>query len=461
MDADPRLELGLPVLALLRVELAEGAVHGERRPYRPVPVVGTRLRGAENGEDRVADELVDRPSLLLDRPRHQGEVAVEHRHDAVGLHPLREGGVAADVAEDDRDLELYPPHPDPPLQHLAGERPVHVAVERLHDPLPLPQADDHLVHPVAEEPDLVAGVHPDGRRKVAAVDGLHGLAHGAGAPADHHAERDHDGEPHHEAEDGEGDRLRHLVARHRARGDDLPSGLVQDHVPPDDRVEHGEEEREGADGDEDEVRAAAQRKRVPARLHVEVPVGEEDGQEPDAGDGGDREVAEDGHEGAVEETHHRGRGPVGLQDGRAQHREHEREDHQGGHPECCREGGVRHGGVHRAQAGEGEQTVGGRLLPRERPHRIVDRPLVDEAEDEVEEEAEEEVRAAHRVVDGALRIGGVGERIHLHEVRAEKHEAPGRDPHHQERIQEAKRNASERLHGHRAHYSRPPPPLPP
>ena len=58
---------------------------------------------AEDGHDRVADELLDRAAVTLDRSPGCGEVAVEHAPQRLGVERLRELGRLDEVGEEDRD----------------------------------------------------------------------------------------------------------------------------------------------------------------------------------------------------------------------------------------------------------------------------------------------------------------------------------------------------------------------
>ena len=78
-------------------------LHPQRRPHRPLGVVLVGDRGAEEGDDGVAEQLVDAPTEQLD----VGDEALEARlHQA--LHPLRvevlgERRVADEVGEQHGD----------------------------------------------------------------------------------------------------------------------------------------------------------------------------------------------------------------------------------------------------------------------------------------------------------------------------------------------------------------------
>ena len=76
-----------------------------------IGVVLVRDRRAEDGEDAVAEDLVDTPTELVDVALQPLEGTVDEALDAFGVEVLAEGGVADDVGEEDRD------HPT-----LLGER---------------------------------------------------------------------------------------------------------------------------------------------------------------------------------------------------------------------------------------------------------------------------------------------------------------------------------------------------
>ncbi len=63
-----------------------------------------RIRVAEEHQQRIADELVDRGAVLEGDRRHLGEVFVEQRRQVLRLEPLGDGGEILDVGEEDRQL---------------------------------------------------------------------------------------------------------------------------------------------------------------------------------------------------------------------------------------------------------------------------------------------------------------------------------------------------------------------
>jgi hypothetical protein len=103
-DAD-RLGLGpAHVPALQAPEHAAGGAHGPQR------VVFMGRRHAEDGHDRVADELLDRAALRRDLLGHCREVVGHHRPHVLGVHLLCARRRADNVREEHGDE----------LEHLAG-----------------------------------------------------------------------------------------------------------------------------------------------------------------------------------------------------------------------------------------------------------------------------------------------------------------------------------------------------
>jgi hypothetical protein len=92
-DADPALD----------AQLRERVAHLHRRPRGPQSVVLVHDRHAEDGHDRVADELLHRPSVPLQNDLHAPEVAGEQRAQSLGVELLAQRGGAGHVAEEHRD----------------------------------------------------------------------------------------------------------------------------------------------------------------------------------------------------------------------------------------------------------------------------------------------------------------------------------------------------------------------
>ena len=121
-------------------------------------VVGVPDRRAENGEDRVADELVDGAAVRDDDLCHVPEVVVEDLHDAGGIATLGEARVAAQIGHEDGDLALVAAEPQPVrrLQHRLGNLRRYVAAKRVANEVSLAQSLDHLVERACEHADLIA-----------------------------------------------------------------------------------------------------------------------------------------------------------------------------------------------------------------------------------------------------------------------------------------------------------------
>ena len=88
------------------VELVEPSLHLHRHPQAGSRVLdhALRLGVAEERQDGVADELVDRGAMLQRDLRHLGEVLVEQRGQLLRLQALGRGGEVLDVGEEDREL---------------------------------------------------------------------------------------------------------------------------------------------------------------------------------------------------------------------------------------------------------------------------------------------------------------------------------------------------------------------
>ena len=102
VDAGASGEANPVLLGELVVDASESLLHLERRPHGPEGVVLVDDRHSEHGHDRVADELLDRAAVALERRLHRAEVARHHPPQRLGIEPLSERGRAGDVREDDR-----------------------------------------------------------------------------------------------------------------------------------------------------------------------------------------------------------------------------------------------------------------------------------------------------------------------------------------------------------------------
>ena len=93
IDADARLD----------AELGQGVSHLHRSPAGPERVILVHLGDAEDGHDRVADELLHRSPVRLDDPLHTLEVAGEQGAERLRVGRLAQRGRAGYVAENDGD----------------------------------------------------------------------------------------------------------------------------------------------------------------------------------------------------------------------------------------------------------------------------------------------------------------------------------------------------------------------
>ena len=96
--ADPQLEARRRV-----VQLLDRAADREGSANRPLRVVLVRDRRAEDGHDRVSDELLDRASVSLDLRAKPRVVRRERRADVLRVEPLRPAREADEVGEEDGD----------------------------------------------------------------------------------------------------------------------------------------------------------------------------------------------------------------------------------------------------------------------------------------------------------------------------------------------------------------------
>jgi hypothetical protein len=103
VDPDPHRKRRAEVAFELGVQAFECHRELRGRPHGPQRVVLVDVRDAEDGHDGVADELLDRPSVPLDHPAGELEVACENAAQALRVEPLAECGRAGDVGEDHRD----------------------------------------------------------------------------------------------------------------------------------------------------------------------------------------------------------------------------------------------------------------------------------------------------------------------------------------------------------------------
>ena len=93
---------------LLAVQLLDPFEHTKTRANRALCVLAVRYRGPEDGHHRVADELLDDASMVLDSPLGLRVVELEDVTHVLGIRPVRPRGEADEVHEQDRDeLPLF------------------------------------------------------------------------------------------------------------------------------------------------------------------------------------------------------------------------------------------------------------------------------------------------------------------------------------------------------------------
>ena len=126
---------------------------GGRRPGRCQRVGGVVLeldRGAEDGERRVTDELVDQAVVPVDLLDDRAEEAVEHPDHRRGLVLGSQGGGADHVDEQHRDHAGLTTELDMAEGRRLGHVLADVAAEHVPQVLAVAEAADHLVEPGLE-----------------------------------------------------------------------------------------------------------------------------------------------------------------------------------------------------------------------------------------------------------------------------------------------------------------------
>ena len=109
VDADPEPHLGVVAIEHTLGERSERIADGQRGANRALGVVLVRLRDPENGEHRVAGELLGGAAVALDlRVDQVEELALELAH-ILGIESLAECRRAGEVGEEDgHDAALLP-----------------------------------------------------------------------------------------------------------------------------------------------------------------------------------------------------------------------------------------------------------------------------------------------------------------------------------------------------------------
>ena len=103
VDAGTRQDTNAVLARKIDVHAIESLTHVERRSHRPKGIVFVYRRHAEHRHDRVADELLDRAAVSLDRCLHRIEVTPHHAPERLGIESFTERGRPDDVREDDGD----------------------------------------------------------------------------------------------------------------------------------------------------------------------------------------------------------------------------------------------------------------------------------------------------------------------------------------------------------------------
>ena len=96
-DVDVQVELRIG-----RVECRDGVEGRQRGAHRTLGIVLVAPRGAEEHEDRVADELRHRPAQALELAADAGVVGVQQLVDVLWVHELGAPGEAHEIAEERR-----------------------------------------------------------------------------------------------------------------------------------------------------------------------------------------------------------------------------------------------------------------------------------------------------------------------------------------------------------------------
>ena len=99
VDADRDTAIAFELL----VQVRESVTHVDDGATRPERVIFVQLRDPEHGHHRVADVLLDRPSVAFDRRAHRVEVAGLDVAERLGIELLSQLRGAGDVTEDDGD----------------------------------------------------------------------------------------------------------------------------------------------------------------------------------------------------------------------------------------------------------------------------------------------------------------------------------------------------------------------
>src|SRR5438309_8778651 len=103
VDTDANRQADAMLSLELRIEVRQPLEHLAGGSQRPLSVILTHDRNAEGGHNRVAHELLDRPSPGLDRRGHDGEESLKEDPPPLGVKALAQSGRPGDVRKEDRD----------------------------------------------------------------------------------------------------------------------------------------------------------------------------------------------------------------------------------------------------------------------------------------------------------------------------------------------------------------------
>ena len=105
VDADAHLDVagGVAIVDVLGDQPGEGLLHAQGGAHRPVGVVFVGHGSTEQGDDGVAEDLVDTPAEGLDLDDERLEVGLDEPGDGLRVEVLGECRVADDVGEQHGD----------------------------------------------------------------------------------------------------------------------------------------------------------------------------------------------------------------------------------------------------------------------------------------------------------------------------------------------------------------------
>jgi len=138
VDADPDAEQ-------IAVTVVDALGDPNRGANSTVRVVVEPLRRPEDGQQAVADELVDVSAVVGDDRHHGLKEPVDRSHDLLCVGPRGEAREVAHIAEQQRHVGLEAVGRVLVAEDVLGDLLVEVGAEGLADPLALGEPGDHLV----------------------------------------------------------------------------------------------------------------------------------------------------------------------------------------------------------------------------------------------------------------------------------------------------------------------------